>query len=88
VRRAGDIALVVLQWLLMLWGVALIGISLLDYSLQAGMSPGLSVSGLESALNSPPTQLRLIQQGTVGLVAIGLSVGLLSLLRLSRAHRQ
>jgi hypothetical protein len=87
-RQVGDIALLVLQLLLFLWGVALIVVSLVEYNVPAEMQQGLSVSGLDSAVNSPPTQLRLIQQGTIGLVAIGLSVGLLYLRRRYQARRQ
>jgi hypothetical protein len=80
--------LLVLRWLLVLWGVALIVVSLVEYNVQADSQTGLSVSGLESALNSPSDHMLLIQQATTGLVAIGLSFGLLYLRRRYEARRQ
>jgi hypothetical protein len=78
----------VLQWLLLPWGLALIVVSLVEFRVQADRQHGLSVSGLESALTSPPDHLLLIQQATTGLGAIGLSVGLLYLRRRNGAGRQ
>jgi branched-subunit amino acid ABC-type transport system permease component len=80
--------LLVLRWLLVLWGVALIVVSLVEYKVQADSQTGLSVSGLESALNSPSDHMLLIQQATTGLVAIGLSFGLLYLRRRTEAGHQ
>ena len=88
VRRVGDIALLVVQWLLVPWGVALILISLVDYRFQAELRQGLSVSGLESDLYGPPIQLRLVQGVTTGLVAMGLSAVLFYLRRLYLSRRQ
>jgi hypothetical protein len=81
VRRVGDIALLVVQWLLTLWGIALVVLSLLEYSGHSQLQQGLTVSGFESSLNAPPThQLQL--QATLGLVALGLSGALFYLRRL------
>jgi hypothetical protein len=88
VRRAGEIALVVLQWLLMLWGVALIALSLLEYNAQAEMQQGLLVSGFESSLNAPPIHRRLVQGVTFGLAATGLGVTIFHLRRLYLLRRQ
>ncbi len=75
------------QWLLMLWGVALIVVSLVEYSVQTEMQQGLSVSGFESSLNAPPVHQRLIQGVTTGLVAMGLSIALFYLRRLYLSRR-
>jgi ABC-type spermidine/putrescine transport system permease subunit II len=83
-----DIVLLTQQWLLMLWGVALIVVSLVEYNFQAEMQQGLSVSGFESSLNAPPVHQRLIQGVTIGLVAIGLSIALFYLRRLYLSRRQ
>ena len=82
VRRVGDVVLFALQWLLMLWGVALILISLVEFRFQAELQQGLSVSGLESDLYEPPVHLRLVQGVKTGLVAMGLSATLFYLRRL------
>ena len=87
-RRFGDVVLSVLQWLLMLWGVALIVISLVEYDFQAELQQGLTVSGLESALYVPPIHLRLVQGVTTGLVAMGLSAVLFYLRRLYLSRLQ
>ncbi len=75
------------QWLLMLWGVALIVVSLVEYSVQTEMQQGLSVSGFESSLNAPPVHQRLNQGVTTGLVAMGLSIALFYLRRLYLSRR-
>ena len=88
VRRVGDVVLSVLQWLLLLWGVALIVISLVEYDFQTELQQGLTVSGLESALFAPPIHLRLVQGVTTGLVAMGLSASLFYLRRLYLSRRK
>lgn len=82
VSRVGDVVLVLLQWLLMIWGVALILISLLDHRFQAKLLQGLSVSGFESDLYAPPIHQRLVQGIATGLVAMGLSAALFYLRRI------
>ena len=81
VRRSGDISLLVVQWLLKLWGVALVALSLLEYGGHSQLEQGLTVSGFESSLNATPIhQLQL--QTTFGLVALGLSAVLFYVRRL------
>lgn len=82
VRRVGDVVLSVLQWLLLLWGVALIVLSLVEHYFQAELPQGLTVFGLESDLYAPPIHLRLAQGIATGVVAMGLSAALFYLRRL------
>jgi hypothetical protein len=88
VRRVGDLVLLVLQWLLMLWGIALVAFAGLEYDFQSEVQQGLSVTGFESTLSAAPLHLRLIQGITTGLIAMGLSVMLFYLRRLYLARRQ
>lgn len=88
VRQFGDVVLSVLQWSLLLWGVALIVMSLVEHNFQAELPQGLTVSGLESDLYAPPIHLRLAQGIATGLVAMGLSAALFYLRRLYLSRHQ
>jgi hypothetical protein len=87
VRRVGDFALLAVQWLLALWGTALVALSLLEYSGHAQLQQGLSVSGFESSLNAPSTD-QILFLGTLGLVALGVSCALFYLRRLYLSRQQ
>jgi hypothetical protein len=88
VRRVGDLVLLVLQWLLMLWGIALLLFAGLEYGFQSEFQQGLSVTGFESSLPAPPLHLRLIQGVTIGLIGMGLSAMLSYLRRPYLARRK
>jgi hypothetical protein len=79
--RVGDIVLLVVQWLLLVWGIALFALSLVEYSGHSSVQRGLTVSGFESSLMAPPFH-ELLFQGTIGLVAAGLGGALFDLRRL------
>jgi hypothetical protein len=72
----------------MLWGVALIVVSLVEYNVQAEMQKGLWVSGFESGLNAPPVHQRMVHGSMTGLLAVGLSIALFYLCRLYLSRRQ
>jgi hypothetical protein len=88
VRRVGDLVLLALQWLLMLWGIVLLAFTGLEYDLQSEFQQGLSVTGFESSLSAPPLHLRLIQGIATGLIAMGLSAILFYLRHLYLARGQ
>jgi hypothetical protein len=87
VKRFGDFVLLSLQWLFILWGVALVAVSLVEFNVQVEIRHGLSVSGFESSLNAPPVHQRLIQGVTTGLVAMGLSIAPFYLRRVLASRR-
>jgi hypothetical protein len=88
VRRVGDLVLLALQLLLMLWGIGLLFFAGVEYGFQSDLQQGLSVTGFESTLSAPPLHVRLIQGITTGLIAMGLSVMLFYPRRLSLARGQ
>ncbi len=71
-----------LQWLLMLWGLALVVRSPLACNVQAEVQHAITVARLKSVLAAPPLDLCLFRGVTTGLVAKGLSVVLFHLRRL------
>jgi hypothetical protein len=71
----------VAQLLLLLCGFALLALSILEYSGRSSMQHGLTVSGFESSLKAQPFH-KLLLQGTIGLVSIGLGGALFYLRRL------
>lgn len=75
------------QWLLALWGIALVALTILEYSGHSQLQQGLRVSGFESSLNAPPIH-PLQLQATLGLVTLGLSGALFYLRRLYLSRRQ
>jgi hypothetical protein len=87
VRRVWDLALLVVQCLLTLWGTALVAFSILEYSGHAQLQQGLTISGLESSLHAPSTD-QLLFEGTLGLVALGVSGALLYVRRLYLSRPQ
>jgi hypothetical protein len=74
-------------WLCTLWGIALIALSLLEYSGHAQQQPGLTVSGFESSLNAVPLH-QLQFKGTLGLVSLGLGGALFYLRRRYLSRQQ
>jgi hypothetical protein len=81
VTRVGDIALLVVHWLLLVWGCALFVLSLVEYTGHSSVQRGLTVSGFESSLMAPAFH-QLLFQGTIGVVAVGLGGALFYLRRL------
>jgi hypothetical protein len=72
VRRVGDTALLVVQWALVLQGLALILIAVQGYSFDAGLLPAQPESLPGQDTYRIPIYQRLIQGTTTGVVALGL----------------
>jgi hypothetical protein len=88
VRRAGEIALLIVQWVLILQGVALILIALQGYSFDAELlqSRPEPIPGQDSY--RLPILQRLVQGMTTGSIALGLGAMLFYLRRLYLSRRQ
>ena len=88
VRRAGDIALLVVQWVLVLQGLALILIAAQVYSFDSTIlqSPPEALAGQDTY--RIPIYQRLVQGTTTGFIALGLGCLLFYLRRLYLSRRQ
>ena len=89
VRRAGDIALLVVQWVLVLLGVYVLAINIYFYlTVPDWIYPKPSPSSAENIFRVDARSTLLVQGLTVGLFAIGLGGVLFYLRRLYLTPRQ
>jgi hypothetical protein len=85
-RRVGDIALLLVQWALVLCGLYLLLNSAHLYALGMLSDADLPLPGADTY--TIPVYQRLVQSLTTGFVATGLGVGLFYLRRLYLSRRQ
>jgi hypothetical protein len=81
-RRAGDVALLVLQWALVVIGLYVLVISLRLYQFELRWLASLPPPKPGADSFSPPIFQRMMQGVTTGLIAVGLGAALFYLRRL------
>jgi hypothetical protein len=87
-RRFGDIALLGVQWALVLQGLALILIALQGYSFDGVVLQSQSAPLPGQDMYRIPIYHRLVQGTTMGTIALGLGALLFFLLRLLHLRRK
>ncbi len=85
--RITNIGLLVLQWLLVLWGVFLIVSALHFYRIEVSYFSGLPTAEAGGDYYRPPTRLRMMTGVGMGLIMLGLGALLFYLRRLYLARR-
>ena len=81
-RSVSKIVLVVLQWLLVLWGACLIVIALNTYSYEISYFSSLPEANPDQDSYSPPTFQRMLSGVVTGTVSIGVGTVLFYLRRI------
>lgn len=87
-RRVGDIALLVVQWGLIVQGLALILIAVQGYSFDAGLLQAQPETLPGQDTFRVPIYLRLVQGTTTGFIALGIGGVMFYLRRLYLSRRQ
>jgi ABC-type Fe3+ transport system permease subunit len=88
VRRFGDLALLLVQWALVLFGLFLVLTALNVYAMETTWASHRPKPLLGQDYFIPPTWQRMIGGVTTGLIAMGLGAVLFYLRRLYLARRQ
>lgn len=89
VRRVGDVALLVVQWALVVHGLYLILVALHLYSLDSNwFAAKPAIKAVGDTYYIRPSWQRLVEGLTIGLMAIGLAGALFYLRRLYFSRRE